>query len=145
MAPGRAPWWVSRSILATPLIAFLVVEERLARASRAIGRTRLFYELPVVAEQLAMLISAGFSLTASLDRIAARGGGACATDLSRVGVRIRQGLGEDRALVEWGAIANVDAVDRLVSVLALNREKPVTSDGCSPRKPARFDARRNAG
>ena len=111
-------------ILGTPLVAFLVVEERLGRASRD-WQDRLFYELPVVAEQLAMLISAGFSLTASLDRIAARGGGACAADLSRVGVRIRQGLGEERALGEWATIANVDAVDRLVSVLALNRE---TSD-----------------
>jgi Flp pilus assembly protein TadB len=111
-------------ILGTPLVAFLVVEERLARASRD-WQDRLFYELPVVAEQLAMLISAGFSLTASLDRIATRGGGACAADLSRVGVRIGQGLGEDRALLEWGTIANVDAVDRLISVLALNRE---TSD-----------------
>ena len=83
---------------------------------------RLFYELPVVAEQLAMLISAGFSLSASLDRIASRGGGACAADLERVGLRVRQGLGEDRALSEWGTIAKLDAVDRLINVLSLNRE-----------------------
>ncbi len=124
LATHPAPVVSVALILGTPFVAFLLVEERLARASRD-WQDRLFYELPVVTEQLAMLISAGFSLTASLDRIAARGGGACAADLSRVGVRIRQGLGEDRALGEWGTIAGVDAVDRLISVLALNRE---TSD-----------------
>jgi hypothetical protein len=36
--------------------------------------------------------------------------------------RTRQGLSETEALREWAAIADVDAVDRLVQVLALNRE-----------------------
>ena len=36
--------------------------------------------------------------------------------------RIRQGLTEVEALREWATIADVDALDRLVAVLALNRE-----------------------
>ena len=36
--------------------------------------------------------------------------------------RIRQGLTEVDALREWAALDRVDALDRLVSVLALNRE-----------------------
>ena len=36
--------------------------------------------------------------------------------------RIRQGLTEVDALREWAALAEVDALDRLVAVLALNRE-----------------------
>jgi hypothetical protein len=36
--------------------------------------------------------------------------------------RIRQGLSEVDALREWAAVADVDALDRLIAVLALNRE-----------------------
>ena len=36
--------------------------------------------------------------------------------------RIRQGLTEVDALREWATVADVDALDRLVAVLALNRE-----------------------
>jgi Flp pilus assembly protein TadB len=103
------------------MLAFLIVEQQLASASRAWQR-RIFLELPVVSEQLAMLLSAGFSLTGALNRVANRGRGACAEDLRRVLGRVRQGLGDVEALREWAAIADVPALDRLVPVLALNRE-----------------------
>ncbi len=35
---------------------------------------------------------------------------------------MQQGVGESAALHEWAAVARVPAVDRLVAVLALNRE-----------------------
>ena len=104
-----------------PLLAFLLLEQQLAAASKAWQR-RVFLELPVIAEQLAMLLSAGYSLTAAMNRVARRGHGACARDLARVRRRIRQGLSETDALREWGAVVQVDAVDRLIPVLALNRE-----------------------
>ena len=104
-----------------PLLAFLLVEQNLATASRRWQR-RVFLELPIVAEQLAMLLSAGFSLTAALNRVAGRGSGACAADLRRVATRVRYGLSEEEALVEWAGVVNVPAVDRLVTVLALNRQ-----------------------
>jgi tight adherence protein C len=108
-------------IMTGPLIGFLVVEQRLAMESQAWQR-RVFLELPVVAEQLGMLLSAGYSLGAGLGRLATRGKGACGPDLRRVVGRIRQGLSETEALREWAAVADVDALHRLVGVLALNRQ-----------------------
>lgn len=108
-------------ILCGPSLAFLLVENQVSKASAAWKR-RLFLELPVLSEQLAMLLSAGFSLGAALNRMATRGKGNVARDLGRVCGRIRQGLSEIEALREWAALADVDALDRLIPVLALNRE-----------------------
>jgi tight adherence protein C len=108
-------------LLGAPLLAFLVLEQQVSSASAARQR-RLFLELPVLAEQLAMLLSAGYSLGSALTRLSTRGTGACAEDLQRVIGRVRQGLSEVDALREWAAVAKVDALDRLVPVLALNRE-----------------------
>jgi len=82
----------------------------------------VFLELPVIAEQLGMLISAGWSLGAALARTADRGGGACANDLDRVMQRVRQGLSEHAALREWADLADVEALSRLVGVLSLDRD-----------------------
>jgi pilus assembly protein TadC len=103
------------------LLAFLAQEQRVASASAAWQR-RLFLELPVVAEQLAMLSAAGWSLSAAIGRIAARGSGNCAADLRRVTQRIEQGISEVDALREWATLADVEALDHLVAVLSLNRE-----------------------
>lgn len=107
--------------IAGAALGFLVVEQRLAARSTAWQR-RVFLELPVVAEQLGMLLSAGYSLGAAVGRIADRGAGATGRDLRGVVDRIRQGLSEVDALREWAAVVDVDAVGRLVAVLALNRE-----------------------
>ncbi len=104
-----------------PLLAFLILEQQISSASKRWQRN-LFLELPVVSEQIGLLLSAGYSLSGALARVAQRSNGACARDISRVISRIRQGLSETDALGEWAALADVDAVDRLVHVLALNRE-----------------------
>jgi tight adherence protein C len=108
-------------ILSGPLLGFLVPEQQVASASEA-WRRRLNLELPVVAEQLAMLLSAGYSLGAALNRLAARGGGNVARDLARVCSRIRQGLTEIEALREWAEVADVEGLNRLLPILGLNRE-----------------------
>lgn len=108
-------------IVTGPLLGCLIVEQRLAQQSHDWQR-RIFLELPVVAEQLGMLLSAGHSLGAALTRIAARGKGACGRDLQRVVGRMRQGLSETEALREWAAVADVEALHRLVGILALNRQ-----------------------
>jgi tight adherence protein C len=108
-------------LVAAPCLAYLLLELRLSSASKDWQR-RLFLELPIVSEQLAMLMSAGFSLTAAMSRVAARGEGACAMDLRRVVARTRQGVGEAAALREWAEIAKVDAVERVVAVLALDKQ-----------------------
>jgi Flp pilus assembly protein TadB len=118
----RPPIPMSLLVLAgSPTLAFLVVEQQLATQSAAWQR-RVFLELPVVAEQLAMLLAAGYSMGAALNRLADRGAGACTRDLQRVRGRIRHGLTEAEALKEWAAVAGVPALHRLVPVLALNRD-----------------------
>ena len=109
------------ALLGAPLLTFLVLEQRLSKRS-AEWQRRIVLELPVVSEQLAMLLSAGFSLGAALHRLAERGQGACAQDLRRVNGRVRQGLTEVEALREWASVARVAALDRLIPVLALNQE-----------------------
>lgn len=116
-----APGIVLLLLLGAPLLAFLVQEQHVATASQRWQR-RLFLELPVVNEQLAMLLSAGYSLGSALNRLSQRGRGCCAADLRRVALRTRQGLSEADALREWAAVARVDAIDRLVAVLVLNGE-----------------------
>ncbi|HWG73146.1 MAG TPA: type II secretion system F family protein [Acidimicrobiales bacterium] len=111
-------------IFGAPLLAFLVVEHRLSAASGRWQR-RVLYELPVFSEQLAMLLAAGFSLGAAINRVADRGQGCCARDMATVANRVRQGVAEATALREWAEVARVPAVDRLVAVLALSSE---TSD-----------------
>jgi Flp pilus assembly protein TadB len=119
---ARPPLLISVFLLiGVPLLVFLSLEQRVAAQSAARQR-RVFLELPVVAEQLAMLLTAGYSLSAALNRLAARGHGACAEDLRVVMSRVRQGLTEVDAIREWAALARVDALDRLVPVLSLNTE-----------------------
>jgi len=108
-------------LVGAPVLAFLFVEQQLAVASDR-RKQRLFLELPVVSEQLGMLLSAGYSLGAALQRLATRGQGASGEDLRRVVARVRQGVAEVDALREWATVADLDALGRLVAVLALNRE-----------------------
>jgi hypothetical protein len=108
-------------VVGTPLLAFLVLEQQVQGQAERWQR-RLFLELPIVTEQLGMLLSAGYSLGGALNRLAGRTQGATARDLQRVCGRIRQGLSEIQALREWAELARVDALDRLVAVLALNRQ-----------------------
>jgi len=108
-------------VLGLPLLVFLIMEQQLANESTK-WQSGVFLELAVVSEQLGMLLSAGYSLGAALNRLAARGKGNCGRDLARVCGRIRQGLSEVDALREWAALERVEALDRLVAILRLNRE-----------------------
>ena len=103
------------------LLAFLLLEQQVTTASDRWKRS-VHLELPIVAEQIGMLLAAGYSLVGALDRVGRRGQGAVASDLQTVLARIRQGVDETVALQEWAELADVDAVERFVSVLALNRE-----------------------
>lgn len=120
-ATGPSPPVALLLLAGAPLLGFLVLEQRLAVASERWQR-RLFLELPVIVEQLAMLLSAGYSLSGAINRVAARGTGVCATDLARVSSRVRQGLTEAQALHEWAQLADVDALERVVPVMAMGRE-----------------------
>lgn len=108
-------------VVGAPLLAFLVVEQRLTGRSERWQRA-VAAEVPVVAEQLAMLLNAGYSLGAALSRLAERGRGCVARDLEQIVNRVLQGLSEGAALREWAELAKVEQVDRLVSVLVLHSE-----------------------
>ena len=122
VAATQPPLAISLLLVAgAPALAFLIVEQQLATQSDRWKR-RIFLELPVISEQLGMLLGAGYSLGGALNRLCARGSGVCAQDLAGVCGRIRQGLSDVDALREWATLADVDALSRLVSVLSLNRE-----------------------
>ena len=101
--------------------AYSATEMQLNRECRRFEERRTL-EMPVVAEQLAMLVSAGYSLGSALGRVASRGSGSCARDIARVHRRIQHGVTERTALFEWAHQARSPGVDRLVAVLALNSE-----------------------
>ena len=104
-----------------PLLAFLILEQQLAGESDR-WKARIFQELPMISEQIAMLLGSGYSLGAALQRISERGSGAVAQDLGVVMSRVRQGTSEHAALQEWADTVDIEAVSRLVSILALNKE-----------------------
>lgn len=107
--------------LAAPLLAFLVLEQKVSSAATA-WQERVTLELPVVIEQLGMLLSSGYSLGSAIGRLGRRGRGLCAIEMERVAGRIRQGVAEVDALREWADFTGIVAADHLVSVLALNWE-----------------------
>lgn len=106
-------------VLGAPLLVFLVFEQRLARASERWQRATE-EELPVVSEQLAILLNAGYSLGAALGRLAVRGRGCVARDLEDVVNRLQQGLSEPEALREWADRSGSAAVERLVAILTVH-------------------------
>lgn len=107
------------AIIGLPVLVILLIEQRLISADEA-RRQRLVLELPVLAEQLGMLLSVGYSMGSALSRLAERGRGATGADLRRVTARMRQGVPATAAMREWADDCGVDAVGRLVSVLAMN-------------------------
>lgn len=121
LGTGLTPLVALMVIVGAPLLIFLVLEQQIHQASSR-WQERILLELPVVSEQLGMLLGAGYSLGGALNRLATRGSGACAADLERVCGRMRQGLSDVEALREWAGTAGVAALDRLVHLLALNRE-----------------------
>lgn len=104
-----------------PLLTFLVLEQQLATESDR-WKARTFQELPIISEQIAMLLGSGFSLGAALQRVSERGTGVVAQDLAVVMSRVRQGTSETVALSEWADTIDLEAVSRLVSILSLNKE-----------------------
>jgi hypothetical protein len=106
-------------VVGAPVLTFLVIEQRSLTASTEWQR-RLGRELPVVAEQLGMLLSSGYSMGAAIARVSERGDGVCAQAFGRITIRVRQGLSDIEALHEWAELAQVAALDRLVRVLELN-------------------------
>lgn len=108
-------------LLGAPLLAFLALEQQLITATQE-RQQALFNELPVVSEQLAMLLSAGYSVGGALNRLAERNSGVTGNDLRVVCERVRLGLSTGSALNEWADQAAVPELHRLVAILTLSDE-----------------------
>lgn len=121
VASGLPAPFATSLALAAPVLAFLVLEQKVTAAATT-WQERVTLELPVVIEQLGMLLSSGYSLGSAIGRLGRRGRGLCAVEMERVAGRIRQGVSEVDALREWADHTGIGAADHLVSVLALNWE-----------------------
>ncbi|HTO00551.1 MAG TPA: type II secretion system F family protein [Microthrixaceae bacterium] len=108
-------------LIGAPLLTVLAIEQSLS-SQISDRQKRLQAELPVVTEQLGMLLSAGYSLTAAIARLAERGSGVAASDLRRVTLEIRQGVPESSAFEHWADLSGLESVRRLVRVLGLHSE-----------------------
>jgi Flp pilus assembly protein TadB len=104
-----------------PALSVLLQEQHLDR-DRERRAERIDAEMPVVAEQLGVLLSAGLSVRAALHRLASRGQGEVAADLQHVVRAIRAGSSENEALAAWSAASRLESVERVTAVLALHRE-----------------------
>jgi tight adherence protein C len=108
-------------LLGAPALTLLGHEHAVTRAGeRRLQRLRA--ELPVLAEQLGLLISAGYSVTGALTRLSVRSHGIAAAELQRVLLRVRHGVAEHTALAEWAEASGLDAIGRLTAILALHGE-----------------------
>jgi tight adherence protein C len=108
-------------VLGAPLLAFLTLEQQLISAVR-IRQKALFDELPVMSEQLAMLLTAGYSVGGAMQRLSERNTGVSGADLRDVCERVRLGLSTSSALQEWAEQAAVPELHRLVAILTLSDE-----------------------
>lgn len=104
-------------------------------------RAQIIEELPIVAEQIGMLLASGMSLTSALDVAARRGHGICAEGLERVGARFAGGTTVEVALAEWADDAGSAELRRFVGVLTLHEDTTdvaalVTDEARSARREA---------
>ena len=127
VAAAGSVWWQPGWPAAAALVVGGVVgpvaldEVRLEVLSRQ-RADRVRRELPVVAEQLGMLLSAGYSLPGALQRLARRGSGVVSEGFDQVVRRLRQGEAERDALDAWASATGVDGAARLVRVLTIHRQ-----------------------
>ncbi len=115
-----SPAAVATAALGAGAAMVVAVDVQLSSTAAAAQR-RIRAELPVVAEQLAMLVSTGSSLASALARVGERSPGRMGRELTRVTNRIAHGVDDHVALREWAAALEIDALDRLVAVLTLDR------------------------
>lgn len=108
-------------MVGAPTLVVLVIEQRLAERSNEVQR-RAELELPVICEQLGMLLSAGYSLTSAMNRISARSDGVIGSGLGRVVLETHHGTSVTTAFRTWSELVDVNGIHRLAGLIALNHE-----------------------
>lgn len=104
-------------------LVFLVIEQLLSQRIANV-RDRTFLELPVVAEQVATLLSAGYSLATALRHCSQRNTGSSGAMLRRVLERVKHGVGLNTALREWSDVLQITELQQFVAILSLQHETP---------------------
>ena len=120
-AIGTRPLLALAGALGVAAAVYGAAEHLLAR-SIAERRTQITEELPIVAEQIGMLLASGLSLTSALHNAARRGQGVCAEGLERIGARVAGGAAVEVALAEWADEAGSAEIRRFVGVLTLHED-----------------------
>lgn len=108
-------------LIAGPMVVVLAMEQWLNHRIEERSE-RLRTELPVMMEQLGMLVSAGFSLTSAIAHIATRGSGVVADDFRAITREVRRGVPPDECFDTWARTSGLPVVEKVVGVLALNSE-----------------------
>lgn len=118
---GARPLLALAGALGVAAAVYGACEHSLGR-SISLRRTQIVEELPIVAEQVGMLLASGMSLRGALDVAARRGHGVCAEGLERVGARVAGGAAVEVALAEWADDAGSAEIRRFVGVLTLHED-----------------------
>lgn len=108
-------------LVAAPTFVAFQMERKLSTLAVSV-QNQMELELPVVAEQLAMMIESGLSLGNALARFQDRPHGAIAREFVEILRAVRNGATYDEAIAEWAKVANVPSIDRLVAVLRLHQQ-----------------------
>ena len=118
---SAAPLWAGIAAFAF-VVGALMRDQRLSAAVKA--RERLIVaEFPVVAELLALAVTAGEGPVSALDRVVARCHGAMSAELARVLAAIRAGVQVSTAFDQLAARIGVPAVARFASGFAVAVER----------------------
>ena len=118
---GARPLLGLAGALAAAAATYGTFEHHLGRTV-ADRHTQITEELPIVAEQIGMLLASGMSLTSALEATARRGNGICAAGLERVSAHVSGGTAVEVALAEWADDAGSAEIRRFVGVLTLHEE-----------------------
>lgn len=107
--------------LGIPFLVFLISEQRLTAKAERNTRT-ILDELPTFSEQLAMLLDAGYSLGAAINRIATRRAGLIGADMVGVHERTQLGVSVTQAFHEWADVYDIAELNRLAAVLQVGSD-----------------------
>ena len=123
--------------------AWLLADRRLDNAARA-RQQRAALELPVLAESLAIAVSAGAALPHACELIAARSDGVLASELKTVVEELRNGGSFDGALARVPQRVPTAAVGRFIDALriAMERGTPIADVLHAQAADARNESRR---
>ncbi len=104
-------------------LAYLLYEQQLSNQVTR-RREQLRLELPIVAEHLATLLGAGYSLGSSISHCSTRIRGVAGESLRELRDRTRAGVPLNDALADWADRDDLGSLRRFLGVLSLDHDTP---------------------